>query len=86
MKRLPLSTSFPLSAWRLAEGPWGSWIEPAPDARLLLHLFVHPKLTHAPVRRLLWLVRRTYRGLEYSPKVTVNLQYYRQNYFRAVLP
>ena len=58
----------------------------APDARLLLHLFVHPKLTHAPVRRLLWLVRRTYRGLEYSPKVTVNLQYYRQNYFRAVLP
>ena len=40
-------------------GPTLSFDAFAPDAWLLLHLFVYPKLTHVRVRRLLWLVRRT---------------------------
>ena len=40
-------------------GPTLSFDAFAPAAWLLLHLFVYPKLTHAPVRRLVWLVRHT---------------------------
>ena len=46
--------------WPLRQtGPTLSFDAFAPAAWLLLHLFVYPKLTHAPVRRLVWLVRHT---------------------------
>ena len=53
-------------------GPTLSFDAFAPAAWLLLHLFVYPKLTHAPVRRLVWLVRHT-ETVHLPLRVTVNL-------------